>query len=98
MRHHPEHVACLVDDTGDGARGPIRAPPLVGVGWTTDVAEYHPPFALQSIDCLVVRGVTAIAVRNGHQGHGAFVVTIGKHRISRSDTKSYKFADVLQTF
>src|SRR5690349_2625556 len=98
MRHHPEHIALLVHDARDGAHGPIRAPPLVGVTETTEVAEDHTPFALQPIDGFGVRGVTAVAMRDRHQRCRAVLVAIAKNRIGGSDTKSYEFTDVFQTF
>src|SRR5215831_13348608 len=86
VRHHAEHISRIVDDSGDGARGTVRAPPLVGVTRTAHVAKYHAPFAFQSIDRLLVRRVTTITVRDGNSEYLAGRIAVGKQRLRRFDT------------
>src|SRR3954463_8095090 len=63
--HHAEHIAGLVDDSGNRAHRAVGAPELLAVARTADVAEDDASFALEAIERFLISGVAAVAVGDG---------------------------------
>src|SRR2546423_1389761 len=98
MGHHAEDVSCLVYNARDGARGPIRAPPFIGVRWTADVSKYDATISFQSIDGFGVRCVTPVAMSDWNSQLRTSLVAVAEHCISRLDTHANQLTDEFEAF
>src|SRR5262245_24122399 len=64
VRHHPEHVASLIEDAGDGVGRAVDVPLRIEAAVGRGVAEQHPALAFEPRDCCLVGDVIALAVRD----------------------------------
>src|SRR5437764_6520970 len=97
MGHHAEDVSCLVYNARDGARGPIRAPPFIGVCRTADVSKYDATISFQSIDGFGVGCVTSVAVRDWNSQFHTRFIAVAEHCVSRLDAHANQLADEFET-
>src|SRR5262249_61271153 len=69
MRHHAEHVALVVEHTGDGVGRAVDVPCRVERPIGRGIAEQHPALALEPRDRLVIGNVIAFAMGRRHADH-----------------------------
>src|SRR5476651_1841890 len=81
VRHHAEHVAALVDDTGDGVGRAVDVPDRIARAVWRHIAEDHAPLAFQPRDGVGVGDIVAFAMGGRHPDHLTGVVTAGERRV-----------------
>ena len=87
MRHHAEHVALVVEDSGDGVGRAVEVPRGIKRSIGSGVAEQHPALAFKPRDGLLVGDVVALAVRDRHADHLAGIVAAGERRVGALDAQ-----------
>src|SRR5438477_12514490 len=85
MRHHPEHVAALIDDPGNRMRGPVDVGGLVDYALGGAVAIEHPSLALEPFQRVFVRLVIALAMGDRHADDLPGVIATGERRVRSFD-------------
>src|SRR3954453_22150519 len=66
MRHHAEHIAALVDDAGDRLRRAVDVVGIADLAARRAIAIQHTSLALEAANGVLVGGVVALAMRDGH--------------------------------
>src|SRR6185437_7173092 len=96
VRHHPKDVSALVDDTGDGSRGAVGAPPFISIGSTGKIPKYDAAIALQSVNRLLVSSVTPVTVRDRNPERRPLVVPVREQRVRGLYAKAYQLTHELE--
>src|SRR5438105_11689965 len=93
MRHHPEHVAALIDDAGDAVHCAVVVPIRIDHAVRRRVAEQHPALALEPRNGRAVGDVIAFAMGDRDTDHLPGIVAAREWRIGTLDTQINVAAD-----
>jgi hypothetical protein len=74
MRHQSQHVALLVQDSGDGARRAVGVGRVVDRAVLAAIAESDQAFAFEPVERVLVGEIIAVVMRHRHADHLAGVV------------------------
>src|ERR1700761_6172458 len=96
MRHHAKHIATLAQDAGDAVDRTVDVPLGSACSIWRDVAEPHPPLALQPRNRFRIGRVIALAVGTGHADHLTCVVPAGESGVGALYLEENIAADELE--
>src|SRR6516164_5909023 len=93
MRHHPEHILAVIDDTGDAVHRAVVIPVRINYAVGRRIAEQHPALALEPRDGLPVGNVVAFAVRHWDPDHLPGIIAARERRVGAFDPQTDVAAD-----
>ena len=96
VRHHPQHVAPLIDDAGNIAQCAVRVHIGRDFSVRRGIAEQDAVLSLQVGDGVRIREIVAISVRDGHAQHIAFLCERRKPTVRRFHAEVCPLAAVLE--
>src|SRR5215813_450891 len=88
MRHHPEHVALVIEDARDRIGRTVEVPLRIEAAVRRGVAEQHPALAFEPREGLLVGDVIALAMRDRHADHLTRIVAARKRRVGTLDPQA----------
>src|SRR6266545_4475787 len=96
MRHHPEHVAVLVEDASNGIGCTIVVPLRIEAAVGRGVAEQHPALAFEARDGFLVGDVVALTMRDRHADYLTRIVAARERRVGALDPQADLATDELE--
>ena len=66
VRHHPEHIAALVENTCDGIGRPVEIPGRVKRTVGGGISEKHPALSFKPLDGGAIGDIVALAMRSAN--------------------------------